>query len=400
MRNIEPDEFICEYVGEVKLASTCKEATYVANIFNATTVTLDGLVIDATKKGNESRFINSITKDTPKEIQKNTTMVTLWCRQQLRVLVVATKPIPKYNPIVMDYNEYANTYFEDEDAETVEEEGPRIWIPKQEQIGHNLRLKAVNINPKISQELYEEQKRKQQQVPPKENHIPVEVAKVKIEEVERASIDPGVRTEEPQAERAGFYSLKVERVEDPTPLREEIVAPKSDKRARGDVPKSRRTKNDDAPQVNEAEIDAPQVNGMRAHRPRKAKIDSSNVPSGVKTDAPRARRARNDAPDGAKYAAPTTRTDVPRARRTRNDTPKAKKAKIDTKGVKSDAPKNPGVKIEAPEEVQRTNFDFFQEVEIVKFDAFREALTQNFFEEKEEDLTEINLNEPPPSWLS
>ncbi len=50
-------------------------------IFEPEDVHLSGaIVVDAGSKGNEARFINSVTLDTGGQIQKNATMMTVWCR--------------------------------------------------------------------------------------------------------------------------------------------------------------------------------------------------------------------------------------------------------------------------------------------------------------------------------
>jgi len=120
LRDIEEDEIITEYCGEVRITS--EGGDYFANILMKGTVSpflreLEGkLVIDASRMGNEAMFINSVTRETPNNIVKNASMHTLWCNEELRILIYAEKAICKGESIVLDYNDHDSLYWEDEDA--------------------------------------------------------------------------------------------------------------------------------------------------------------------------------------------------------------------------------------------------------------------------------------------
>jgi len=104
--DIDQDEFICEYVGKVKYFSECQDSHYVAQYFCPPEVQFqDSLVVDAAERGNEARYINSVTSDTPNYIKKNASMSTVWCKAQLRIVVYAIVNIAKSHPIIIDSNE-------------------------------------------------------------------------------------------------------------------------------------------------------------------------------------------------------------------------------------------------------------------------------------------------------
>jgi len=72
----------------------------------------DDLCLDAEEYGNEARFMNSVSPTTPPHIQKNASMSTVWCRGELRIIVSAVRKIPKGQAVVLDYDEFENSYFE------------------------------------------------------------------------------------------------------------------------------------------------------------------------------------------------------------------------------------------------------------------------------------------------
>jgi len=72
----------------------------------------DEICLDAEEQGNEARFMNSVSPTTPPYIQKNASMSTVWCRGELRIIVSAVRNIPADQPVVLDYDEFENSYFE------------------------------------------------------------------------------------------------------------------------------------------------------------------------------------------------------------------------------------------------------------------------------------------------
>eukprot|EP01087_Luapelamoeba_hula_P004395 TRINITY_DN14341_c0_g1_i1.p1 TRINITY_DN14341_c0_g1~~TRINITY_DN14341_c0_g1_i1.p1 ORF type:complete len:395 (+),score=28.29 TRINITY_DN14341_c0_g1_i1:174-1187(+) len=118
-RDFVEDEIIGEYVGVVRLVSEDVISKYTATVFMPPDLPLElaglELVIDAQHDGNETRFINSVTASSPPFIKQNASMRTLWTGDQLRILLVATRNIPSGHPVVVDYNEFAETYFEEPD---------------------------------------------------------------------------------------------------------------------------------------------------------------------------------------------------------------------------------------------------------------------------------------------
>jgi len=111
--DIEPDQFICEYVGRVRYHRDCLNSRYIAAFWQPENINFeDTLCIDAEYHGNEARFINSVTPTTPLHIKQNATMSTVWCRGELRIIISALRFIPKMHPIIIDYDEFENSYFD------------------------------------------------------------------------------------------------------------------------------------------------------------------------------------------------------------------------------------------------------------------------------------------------
>jgi len=68
-------------------------------------------------------------------------MPAVWCAGQLRIGVFATKNIPKFTAIVLDYNEHSNTYFKSRPSKTRKMDTnklplPYIYISVKDQILH------------------------------------------------------------------------------------------------------------------------------------------------------------------------------------------------------------------------------------------------------------------------
>jgi len=118
LKDINEEEMICEYVGRVKYYNQVLESTYVAEFRMPDSFPNNfkekQLCIDALEEGNEARFINSITALTAPHIKQNASMHSVWCREQLRVIIFATQKIKTGEPIILDYNEWAATYFEEQ----------------------------------------------------------------------------------------------------------------------------------------------------------------------------------------------------------------------------------------------------------------------------------------------
>jgi len=113
IEDIAPDEFICEYVGRIKFHRDCPNSRYIAAFWKPESVNWeDALCVDAESYGNEARYINSVTPTTPPYFKQNATMSTVWCRGELRVIISATRFIPKLHPIIIDYDEFENSYFD------------------------------------------------------------------------------------------------------------------------------------------------------------------------------------------------------------------------------------------------------------------------------------------------
>jgi len=113
--DVKDRTILAEYVGTVKYIEQCHKSKYSAQFWIPDTIPLElhaaGICIDAENQGNETRFINSITKSSPPFIRKNATMSTVWCEDQLRILIFATRLIPKGFPIVLNYDEFQSSYF-------------------------------------------------------------------------------------------------------------------------------------------------------------------------------------------------------------------------------------------------------------------------------------------------
>eukprot|EP00026_Physarum_polycephalum_P002757 Phypoly_transcript_02765.p1 GENE.Phypoly_transcript_02765~~Phypoly_transcript_02765.p1 ORF type:complete len:846 (+),score=188.15 Phypoly_transcript_02765:142-2679(+) len=114
IQDIKMDDFIGEYIGRVRYENPATRNPYVTSMFVPTNPKFRakmgdsflGLCVDSSVEGNETRFINSITRDTPCHIQQNATMDTVWCRGQLRVIIRAIQLIPKGTSVVLNYDEY------------------------------------------------------------------------------------------------------------------------------------------------------------------------------------------------------------------------------------------------------------------------------------------------------
>jgi len=110
--DIENEDWICEYTGSLTFRRYYGQK-YATSVFMPENISFeDGeLCIDAETCGNEARYINSVTPFTAPYIKKNATLITVWCAGQLRIGVFATTHIPKFHAIILDYNEYSNSYF-------------------------------------------------------------------------------------------------------------------------------------------------------------------------------------------------------------------------------------------------------------------------------------------------
>jgi hypothetical protein len=117
-REIDDGEVIGEYVGVVKFADEA-DSEYVAALYWPDNLPDDlarrPLVIDAAELGNETRYINSVNNETAHFIRQNATMNTVWCNGMLRILISATRHIPRGHPIVLDYEEHGTSYFAEKD---------------------------------------------------------------------------------------------------------------------------------------------------------------------------------------------------------------------------------------------------------------------------------------------
>jgi len=86
-RDIQPDEWIGEYTGVIDFRPISNIGKkYSADFFIPTSVDLSqgDLCVDGEYYGNETRFINSITDDTPDYIKTNSTMTTVWCAGKVK----------------------------------------------------------------------------------------------------------------------------------------------------------------------------------------------------------------------------------------------------------------------------------------------------------------------------
>jgi len=100
-------------VGRIKFHRDCPNSRYIAAFWKPESVNWeDALCVDAESYGNEARYINSVTPTTPPYFKQNATMSTVWCRGELRVIISATRFIPKLHPIIIDYDEFENSYFD------------------------------------------------------------------------------------------------------------------------------------------------------------------------------------------------------------------------------------------------------------------------------------------------
>jgi hypothetical protein len=119
-RDIEADEFLGEYVGTVCYQDG-PNSEYVAALYWPDGLPAElanrQLVIDAADIGNETRYINSVNDETAHFIQRNATMNTVWCNGRLRVLITATRNVPKGHPIVLDYEEHGGSFFDTDDED-------------------------------------------------------------------------------------------------------------------------------------------------------------------------------------------------------------------------------------------------------------------------------------------
>jgi len=135
-RNINEGEWIGEYTGTVDFRINCGQK-YTAAYYMPDTVDLvDGdLCVDGENYGNETRYINSLSPSSPDYITKNATMTTVWCAEQLRIGIFALKAIKKYCAIIVDYNEYSNSYFKPHSEEEEELKTPYVFITCKDQYG-------------------------------------------------------------------------------------------------------------------------------------------------------------------------------------------------------------------------------------------------------------------------
>eukprot|EP01124_Arcella_intermedia_P011400 TRINITY_DN177_c0_g1_i12.p4 TRINITY_DN177_c0_g1~~TRINITY_DN177_c0_g1_i12.p4 ORF type:complete len:118 (+),score=26.43 TRINITY_DN177_c0_g1_i12:985-1338(+) len=103
------------------------------------------LCIDAEKYGNEARFINSVTPNSPSYIVQNATLTTVWCENEIRVGVFATKNIKKDEAIILNYNEYKNSYFKRSQQAHRSTPTSVVFVPKQEQ-HRNVKTHTIEID--------------------------------------------------------------------------------------------------------------------------------------------------------------------------------------------------------------------------------------------------------------
>jgi len=122
-RTILAGEVIGEYCGVARFADTMPEDShYAAMIWVPDTAPAElanrPIVLDASEAGNETRYINSVTSWSPPSIVRNVVMNTIWCRGSIRIVLEALCDIRAGQSVVLDYNEYGESYFEhDEEAE-------------------------------------------------------------------------------------------------------------------------------------------------------------------------------------------------------------------------------------------------------------------------------------------
>jgi hypothetical protein len=134
-RDIEADEFLGEYVGTVCYQDG-PNSEYVAALYWPDGLPAElanrQLVIDAADIGNETRYINSVNDETAHFIQRNATMNTVWCNGRLRVLITATRNVPKGHPIVLDYEEHGGSFFDTDDEDDAAPHQPPAAAAAQE----------------------------------------------------------------------------------------------------------------------------------------------------------------------------------------------------------------------------------------------------------------------------
>jgi hypothetical protein len=141
IEDFEEEDFIGEYVGKVIYQKDILDSKYVAMFYFGSSLPQslrdNPMCIDAQEGGNEMRFINSVSPITPPDITQNATMSTVWCRGELRIVISATRSIAKNEAIVLNYNEYANSFFDekmtDQDHTKKQHQDCYVWISKADQ---------------------------------------------------------------------------------------------------------------------------------------------------------------------------------------------------------------------------------------------------------------------------
>jgi len=112
-KDIDMNSIILEYIGVVRYDTQEMKSPYVTQLNVPAEIDLGGsLVVDGSEFANESCFINSVSSSTPSHLKRNSAMYTVWCKGQLRVLVYSVEDIPAHHPLILDYNEFGETFFE------------------------------------------------------------------------------------------------------------------------------------------------------------------------------------------------------------------------------------------------------------------------------------------------
>lgn len=111
---ISENTFIGEYAGRWKYRQKNDKSRYLAkvNLDDATNLDFE-LDVDADTIGNETRFINSASKDC--KLKQNARMETVWSDGFLCIFVYAISFIQPNEEIILDYG---NDYFEEELSKT------------------------------------------------------------------------------------------------------------------------------------------------------------------------------------------------------------------------------------------------------------------------------------------
>ena len=109
--DVAAGEMICEYTGVVRYGGDDVDSEE-GNFYIAEMTLPDAMqlprpdlrfVVDARYKGNEARFINSVSPTTPDTVQVNCSMETIWARGSLRIVVNAKRDLRSGETLVLDY---------------------------------------------------------------------------------------------------------------------------------------------------------------------------------------------------------------------------------------------------------------------------------------------------------